>query len=347
MSVKFVDLQTQYANHKDAIDEAIQDVIASGGFILGKQVSELETTLAEYVGVKHCVGCASGTDALVLALRALGIGDGDEVITTPFSWFATAEVIARVGATPVFADIQADTFNLDPEQVRGAITPATKAIMPVSLYGQLSDMAALQAIADAHGLVLIEDGAQSFGATQDGRRSGSFGMVGCTGFYPTKVFSCYGDGGAIFTDSDELAEQFRWRRIHGQRGPQDHAVIGMNSRLDTLQAAIMLAKFPSFDAELAARRQAAAAYSEGLKDVCTVPAVADGNEHAYGVYTMRVKTVMRCWPTCVPPGCRLGLLSACMHQQPVFEHLGYATGSMPMAEQASQEVMSLPMHPFR
>ena len=238
--MKFIDLNARLARVRDQVDQRIADVLDHGQFILGPEVDELEEKLADYVGVKHCVGVSSGTDALLIALMALEIGPGDEVITVPYTWISTAEVIVLLGAKPVFVDIRADTWNMDPELIEDAITERTRAIIPVGIYGQPPDMDPINAIAQAHNLTVIEDAAQSFGATYKGKRSCALSAIGCTSFFPTKPLGGFGDGGAMFTNDDELAEKFRQIRVHGQSQKHHHPLLGLNGRLDTLQAAMLL-----------------------------------------------------------------------------------------------------------
>ena len=246
----FVDLKAQYRHLKPAIDARIQAVLDHGQYILGPEVRELETRLAARIGAKHCIGCASGTDALLLAMMALGIGPGDEVITSPFTFFATAEMIMLLGAVPVFADIDPVTYNIDPAKIEAAITSRTRAIMPVSLYGQPAEMDAINAVAARHNLAVIEDAAQSFGALYFGRHSGNLSTIGCTSFFPSKPLGCYGDGGACFTNDDALATAMFELRNHGQDRRYHHTRIGINGRIDTIQAAVLLAKLDVFDDEL-------------------------------------------------------------------------------------------------
>jgi len=306
----------------------------------------VETALAAYVGVNHAITVASGTDSLEIALRALGIGPGDEVITVPFTWISSAEVIGLVGARPVFVDIRPTTYNLNEDLVERAITPRTRAILPVSLFGQMPDYDLLVAIAARHGLPVIEDGAQSFGATQNGKRSCGVTLIGSTSFFPAKPFGCYGDGGALFTSDDSLAERMRAIRTHGGLKRHHHPYLGMNGRFDTLQAAVLLAKFPHFASEVAARARIGARYSELLVEYCTVPAVSSGNTHVYAQYTVRV-------PNRDQVAAKLkagGIPSAvyypkCLHEQPIFAGCGQ-WGDFPESEKASREVLSLPMHPF-
>ena len=377
--MEFIDLKTQYEQHKEAIDGAMQRVLEHGQFIMGPEVGELEQLLADYVGVKHCITVSSGTHSLEIALRALGIGPGDEVITVPFSWISSAEVIPLVGATPVFVDIDPDTYLMDPEKLADAITERTKAIIPVSLFGQMPDLEAIEAVVErvssvrragtvkssngetdgvaggGQGIAIMEDAAQSFGATRHGVRSCGASLIGSTSFFPAKPFGCYGDGGALFTDDDELAEAMRAIRTHGGVRRHHHTLVGTNGRLDTLQAAVMLAKFPHFPAEVEARGRIGARYSELLGELgvsgasIIPPSIMDGNTHVYAQYTVRVPADQRdeicakLKENGIPTGV---YYPACFHEQPVFEHLGYKWGDFPESERASREVLSLPMHPW-
>lgn len=346
-SMEFIDLKTQYRQYKAEIDAGIDRVLQHGHFVMGPEIGELEARLATYVGTKHCLTVASGTDSLEIALRALEIGPGDEVITVPFTWISSAEVILLVGARPVFVDIESATYNLDVSRLESAITPKTKAIMPVSLFGQMPDYEAINAIAARHGLPVIEDAAQSFGATQGGRRSGSVTTIGSTSFFPAKPLGCFGDGGALFTNDDRLADVMRAIRTHGGVRRHHHTLVGMNGRFDTIQAAVLLGKLPHFDWEIAQRAGLGARYTHRLNEVCGAPTVAPGNEHVYAQYTIRV-------PDRDGLGARLqekGIPTAvyypkCLHEQPVFSPLGYQWGDFPESEKASREVISLPMHPF-
>lgn len=347
--MEFIDLKSQYEKYKSEIDRRMQQVVDHGQFIMGPEVSELEDILADYVGVKHCITVSSGTDSLEIALRALEIGAGDEVITVPFSWISTAEVIAAVGATPVFIDIEPDTFNMDAGLLEEAITENTKAIMPVSLFGQMPDMERINSIADKHDIPVIEDAAQSFGATRNGKRSCGASLIGSTSFFPAKPLGCFGDGGALFTDDDDLAKSLRAIRSHGGVKRHHHTHIGMNGRFDTLQAAVLLGKWPHFEDEVQVRNQIGARYSELLKNHVTTPVIAEGNTHVYAQYTIRVdenkrdEIVAEMKESGVPVGI---YYPKCFHEQPVFEYLGYKYGDFPESEKASHEVMSLPMHPF-
>jgi len=345
--MEFIDLKAQYHSYQREIDARIKAVLEHGHYIMGPEIAELEALLASYVGVKHALTVASGTDSLEIALRALGVGAGDEVITVPFTWISTAEVIAAVGATPVFVDIEPASFNIDVSKIEAAITSKTKAIIPVSLFGQMPDFAAINAIAAKHALSVIEDAAQSFGASQGGRRSGSVTTVGSTSFFPAKPLGCYGDGGALFTDDDSLAAKMRAIRTHGGERRHHHPYVGMNGRFDTIQAAVLLGKWPHWPAEVERRGRLGACYSDALRDVCAVPEVVPGNTHVYAQYTIRApnrdllaeKLKAKGIPTAV-------YYPKCLHEQPVFAACGHKLGDFPESEKASREVLSLPMHPF-
>ena len=346
-TIEFIDLKQQYQRHKAEIDIRIHRVLDHGCFIMGPEVGELETALANYVGCRHAITVASGTDSLEIALRALDIGAGDEVITVPFTWISTAEVIGLVGAKPVFVDIEPATYNLNVDLIEAAITPRTKAILPVSLFGQMPDYDRINAIADKHGLTVIEDAAQSFGATRNGRRSCSVTKIASTSFFPAKPLGCYGEGGALFTNDDALAEKMKAIRTHGGLTRHHHPQLGMNGRFDTIQAAVLLAKLPHFNWEVEQRMRIGARYSEQLRGCCVVPAIADGNTHVYAQYTIRVphrdqlgeKLKAQGIPTAV-------YYPKCLHEQPVFANCGARYGDLPHAEKAALEVISLPMHPF-
>lgn len=347
MSINFIDLKAQYQHLKPAIDARIQTVLDHGQYIMGPEIAELETRLAAFVGVKHAIGVSDGTTALLVALMALGIGPGDEVITTPFTFIATGEMVALLGAKPVFVDIDPDTYNLDPARLEAAITPRTRAIVPVSLYGQCADFDAINAIAARHGLPVVEDGAQSFGASYHGRRSCGLSTIGTTSFFPSKPLGCYGDGGACFTDDDELARKMRQIRLHGQDRRYHHPAIGLNGRLDTIQAAVLLAKLPTFEQELDARRRIGARYCELLKDVARVPHVAEGRDCVFAQFTIEIDqreaVQARLKEAGVPTAVHYPVP---LNLQPVFADLGQPEGSFPHAEAAARRVMSLPMHPF-
>lgn len=345
--MQFIGLKTQYHRYQAEIDAGIRKVLDHGHFIMGPEIVELEKALAEFVGVPHAITCASGTDSLEIALRALGIGPGDEVITVPFTWISSAESISLVGARPVFVDIDPLDYNLDVTKLAEAITPKTKAIMPVSLFGQLPDMEKINQLASKNNILVLEDAAQSFGATRHGRKSCAVSAVGSTSFFPAKPLGCYGDGGALFTSDEGLAEKMRAIRTHGGIQRHHHPHLGMNGRFDTLQAAILLPKLAHFPQEVEARGRIGARYSELLKDVCVTPSIRPGNTHVYAQFTIRVpqrdqvaeKLKAKGIPTAV-------YYPKCLHEQPVFSGLGYRWGDFPESEKASREVLSLPIHPF-
>jgi UDP-2-acetamido-2-deoxy-ribo-hexuluronate aminotransferase len=287
--MEFIDLKSQYQQLKSEIDAGIQRVLDHGQYILGPEVAELEERLAAYTGSKYCITVANGTDALQIAQMALGIGSGDEVITPGFTYIATAETVALLGAKPVYVDVDRATYNLDPKLLEASITEKTKAIIPVSLFGQCADFDEINAIALKRGIPVIEDAAQSFGATYKGRKSCNLSTISCTSFFPSKPLGCYGDGGAIFTNDDELAKVMRQIARHGQEKKYHHIRIGINSRLDTLQAAILLAKLPVLDDEINARNVIANFYLENLRNSDVVaPFIASGNESAWAQYTLNI-----------------------------------------------------------
>lgn len=346
--MNFVDLRAQYARIQEDIQARIQAVLEHGRYVMGPEITELEERLAGMVGVRHCIGVSSGTDALLVAMMALDIAPGDEVITTPFTFIATGEMIALAGAKPVFVDIDPRTYNIDPGQLESAITPRTRAIVPVSLYGQCADLDAINAIAGKHSLPVIEDAAQSLGATYKGRQSCGLSTIGCTSFFPSKPLGAYGDGGACFTDDDALAVTMRQIRDHGQDRRYHHTRLGLNGRLDTVQAAILLAKLAIFPDEVEARARLGARYSELLADAhCITPYIEPNNTSVYAQYTLRVEDrdslsehlTGRGIPTAVHYPVPLNL-------QPIFQSVGPPAGTLPMAEESARQVVSLPMHPY-
>ena len=347
LSIPFIDLATQQERIKPDLDRRIQAVLKHGQYIMGPEVRELEEKLANYVGVKHCITASSGTDTLLIALMALGIGPGDEVITSPFTFIATGEMIALTGANPVFVDIDPKTYNIDPAKIEAAITSKTKAIMPVSLYGQCADFDAINVIANNYNLPVIEDGAQSFGATYKGRRSCGLSTIGSTSFFPSKPLGCYGDGGALFTNDEILAKAMREIRSHGQDRRYHHPRLGVNGRLDTLQAAVMLAKMELFDEEVIARAQIGARYSELLHGAVVTPFVSPENTSVYAQYTVQIDNRELVQKKLADIGVPTAVhYPVPLHLQPVFAFLGHGEGSFPVAEAAAKRVMSLPMHPY-
>jgi UDP-2-acetamido-2-deoxy-ribo-hexuluronate aminotransferase len=345
--IKFVDLEKQRKLIEDKINSRIQAVFAHSKYIMGPEIAELEQKLADYVGVKHCIGVASGTDALLIAMLALGIGPGDEVITTPFTFIATGEIIVLLGARPVFVDIEPDTYNIDPSKLEVAITEKTKAIIPVSLYGQCADLTRINEIAAKHDIPVIEDGAQSMGATHHGQISCGLTTLGCTSFFPAKPLGCYGDGGACFTDDDDLAKLIRTLRVHGQDRRYHHPIIGLNGRLDTLQAAVLLEKFVLFPDEVKKRAQVAARYTELLHDKVKTPLVRPENTSVFAQYTIEVENRDELRAKLQEAGVPTAIhYPVPLHLQPAFANLGLGKDSFPVAEEASKRVLSLPMHAY-
>ena len=357
--MQFIDLGAQQRQQlpdgrtiREAVDARIASVLNHGRYILGPEVEELESILAAYVGVEHCIAVASGTDALLIALMAMGVQAGDEVITTPFSFISTSETIALLGATPVYVDIDPDTYNLDPGKLEQAISAHTKAIIPVSLYGQPADFPAINTIAERHGLPVIEDGAQSFGSEQQGRRSCGLSTIGTTSFFPSKPFGGYGDGGACFTNDPELADRMRRVSRHGQARRYFHTDIGVNGRIDTLQAAILLGKWPNFAQEVEARSRIGEAYSRKLQaaGISSTPQLAAGNTSVYAQYTVQVDKRAEVQATLKQRGIPTAVhYPTLLCQQPALrcEHSRCSGGCRShFAQAASERVMSLPMHPW-
>jgi len=346
-AIEFIDLKTQQQRILPDVERRIKAVLAHGQYIMGPEVYELEEKLAAYVGVKHCISASSGTDTLLIALMALGIGPGDEVITSPFTFIATGEMIALAGAKPVFVDIDPRTYNIDPCLIEAAITPRTKAIMPVSLYGQCADFDTINEIAEKYNLPVIEDGAQSFGAMYKGKRSCGLSTIGSTSFFPSKPLGCYGDGGALFTNDDELASAMRQIRAHGQDRRYHHPRIGINGRMDTLQATILLAKLEIFDEEVAARARIGTRYTELLRNKVVTPFISPENTSVYAQYTVQMENrdgvQKKLGEYSVPTAVHYPVP---LHLQPVFEELVFQKGSFPVSEAAGNKVMSLPMHPY-
>jgi len=352
MNVPLLDLQAQYVSLRDGLHQAIERVMVSQRFVLGDEVRQLESSIADYCQAKHAIACASGSDALLLALMALDIQAGDEVITTPFSFFATAAAITRLGGRPVFVDIDPQTYNLDTSRVADAITPRTKVIMPVHLYGQCAQMDPLLELGKRHRLAVVEDAAQAIGATDNERRAGSMGLVGCFSFYPTKNLGGAGDGGILTTNDDEMAQRLRRLRTHGGVTEYEHSEVGINSRLDELQAAVLRVKLPSLDEWSEERGKKAAIYSRLLHDAqlsfpLIIPYVREEGRHIFHQYVIRV------------PGNRDALMEHLktrgvgtkvyypipLHRQECFSYLGYKEGDFPESESAARETLALPVYP--
>ena len=347
--MQFINLKTRQQLIGDKINARIRKVMDHGQFILGPEVLELEKKLSEYTGSKHCVTVSSGTDSLLISLMALGIGKGDEVITVPYTWISTAEVISLLGAKPVFVDIRPDTWNMDETQVEAAVTEKTKAIMPVSIYGQCSDMDEINGIAKKYDLPVIEDAAQSFGATYKGKKSCNLSTIGSTSFFPSKPLGCYGDGGALFTNDDDLADKFRWIRVHGQQQKHHHPILGLNGRMDTLQAAILLEIFELFPEEVEKRNQIGEYYSSQLNkiDYLQIPVIGEGNTSVYAQYTIlgkeRKRIQMALKSADIPS---VSYYSVPLHLQPVFNGLEQNVGDFPVTEKVATRCLSLPMSPY-
>ena len=342
--LNFIDLAAQQARIKSQIDANIQTVLAHGHYILGPEVAELEAELAAYCGAKYCISCANGTDALQIALMALGVGHGDEVITPGFTYIATAETVALLGAKPVYVDIDEQTYNIDPAKIEAAITDKTKAIIPVSLYGQCADFDAVNAIAAKHKLPVIEDAAQSFGAIYKGTKSGNLSTIACTSFFPSKPLGCYGDGGAIFTNDEQLATVIRQIARHGQDRRYHHIRVGVNSRLDTLQAAILLPKLAILEEEMQLRQQVAQMYATALQAAgLAAPFIELHNRSAYAQFTIRIQN-----RSAVQTALKeAGIPTAVHYPIPLNKQPAVASDvSLPVGDLVAEEVLSLPMHPY-
>lgn len=345
--MQFIDLKHQYKIIEADVSSRLKDICENARFIMGEEVQQIEEKLSEYTGAKNAIACASGTDALQIAIMALGLKPGDEVITTPFTFFATGEVIALLQLKPVFVDIEKDSYNINPTLIEEKITDKTKAIIPVSLYGQCANMDAINAIATKHNIPVVEDAAQSFGAEYKGKKSCNLSTIGTASFFPSKPLGCYGDGGMVFTSDEGLAGAMKSIRNHGQEKRYYHTKIGINSRLDTMQAAVLLSKMEIFEDEVHARGKIGARYTELLKDYVRTPIVQEDNTHVYAQYTIEVderdafceRMKGREVPTAVH-------YPVPLHFQPVFKDLGFKEGDFSVAEDVARRVVSLPMHPY-
>ncbi len=345
--VPLVDLKRQYHSIKEEIDSAIQDVLENQAFILGPQVKEFEKLFASYCNTKHAIGVSSGTDALLLALKSLGIGNGDEVITSPFTFFATVGSICNTGATPVFADIDPESYNIRPDLIEKHINKNTKAIIPVHLYGQCADMDPILEIAKKHNIKVIEDAAQSIGAEYKDRKSGSMGDLGCFSFFPSKNLGGFGDGGMVTCNSDELAEKINMLRIHGGRPKNYYSIIGINGRLDTIQASILIKKLRHIDLWNEDRRQKASYYTKQIEGSDLIPPkTINFNKHVFHLYVIRLKERDRLAEHLKANniGCAVHYPIP-QHLQKCLEHLGYKEGDMPEAERAAKEILAIPIFP--
>lgn len=351
--VPMIDLVEQHEAIRDEVHAAVLRVLDSQKFILGEEVAALELELATYCDARHAIGCASGTDALILSLAALGIGPGDEVITTPFSFFATASCIERVGAKPVFVDIDPASYNLDPQAVAAAVNSRTKAIIPVHLFGRCAEMEPLWRLGVQHGLAIIEDAAQSIGASYHGRRAGVLGTIGCFSFFPTKNLGGAGDGGMLTTDDPDLAARLKRLRVHGDAGRYEHVELGYNSRLDAIQAAVLRVKLGRLDRWTEQRAANAARYDRwideaGLTGLITLPAACTEGDHVWNQYTVRVRDGHRDQLLTELQQRQIGCAvyyPKPLHLQPCFAHLGYQAGEFPASERLAAEALALPIYP--
>ncbi|MEF8730757.1 MAG: DegT/DnrJ/EryC1/StrS family aminotransferase [Candidatus Accumulibacter meliphilus] len=342
--MQFIDLKAQYRELKNSIDSRIQAVLDHGQYIMGPEVSELEGRLSAYAGTKYCISVASGTEALLIALMALGVRQGDEVITTPFTFVATAEVIALVGATPVFVDVEADTCNIDSDKIEAAITARTRAIMPVSLYGQPANMDEINAIAAKHGLCVIEDAAQSFGAHYKGRKSCNLSTIGCTSFFPSKPLGCYGDGGAIFTSDDMLAQAMKEIRVHGQEKRYVHTRVGVGGRMDTLQCAVVLAKLERFDWEVAQRLRIGARYNHLLSGKLPTVTQRLDRSSVFAQFTVMVEDRQRVQNALSENGVPTAVhYPVPLNLQLAYKDLCRSSGTLANSDRLADCVLSLPM----
>ena len=347
MKLDFANLKLSYEAQKEEIDVAIQSVLSSASFIMGTPVFELEENLSAFTGAKHAIACSNGTDALLLAMMAIGIKPGDEVITSPFTFISTAESIALLGATPVFVDINEATFNIDETLIEAKITSKTKLIMPVSLFGQMPNMDAINKLAKKHDLWVIEDGAQSFGATYSGKKSGNCSAIGTTSFFPAKPLGCFGDGGAVFTNDDELAERMKSIRVHGQTKKYHHKYIGLNGRLDTLQAAVLNVKLKSYPNDIKKRQAAAEMYNRFLNNYIQTPIIASNCTSVWAQYSIRVKNRDRIQNLLNDKGIPTAVYYPIpLHLQECFKHLNNKAGDFPVSELIAKEIISLPMNPY-
>ena len=351
-AVPLLDVNRQTAAMAEEINAALARVCQSGRFVLGPDCQQLEHALAQYCRVKHAIACASGSDALLLALMAAGVGPGDEVLVPSYTFFATASAVARLGATPVFVDIEPASYNLDATRLARAVGPKTKAILPVHLYGQCADMDTVLEVAQRHDLVVIEDAAQAIGAEYFGRRAGAMGDVGCLSFYPTKNLGAFGDGGLLTTNRDDLADKLRLLRVHGMQPRYHHHVLGINSRLDTLQAAVLNVKLPHLDRWTARRQEHAARYTllfteAGLDQVLALPRAEPNRRHVWNQYVVRVghgrRDALREHLTARQIGTEI-YYPIPLHLQPCFAYLGGRPGSLPQTERAAAETLALPMY---
>tara|TARA_Y100000768_G_C23973477_1_gene681776 strand:+ start:1384 stop:2475 length:1092 start_codon:yes stop_codon:yes gene_type:complete len=347
MKIDFANLQAQYQKYKDDIDMRIRSVLNKSNYIMGEEIKQLETELSKFTGAKHTITCSNGTDALLLALMALDIQPGDEVITTPFTFISTAETISLMKAKPVFVDIESDTFNIDANLIETAITDKTKAIMPVSLFGQPADINAIQALANKYNLKVIIDGAQSFGSTFQGKFDSNLGDISTTSFFPSKPFGCYGDGGAVFTNNDQFAEKIKMLRIHGQNKRYYYKHIGIGGRLDTIQAAVLLGKLPYYKKELEERERVVKNYSKNLNRSFKLPIIKSNRTSVWAQYTLRVNNRDEVKKKLQDEGIPTAIYYPVpLHLQECFKKFDYKENDFLVAKEASNCVLSLPMNAY-
>ena len=347
MKIDFANLQVQYQKYKIEIDTKVKEVLKKSNYIMGDEVKQLETDLSTFTEADHVITCSNGTDALLLSLMAIDVQPGDEIITSPFTFISTAETIASLKAKPVFVDIEEDTFNINANLIESAITDKTKAIIPVSLFGQPADMSAIQQIADKYNLKIIIDGAQSFGATYNNKTDSNLGDISTTSFFPSKPFGCYGDGGAVFTNNQKYAEKIKMLRIHGQNKKYYYKYIGMGGRLDTIQAAILLAKLPHYKKELENRKKIANNYSNSLKGILTLPTIKPNRTSVWAQYTVRVNNRDEVKKKLQESGIPTAIYYPVpLHLQECLKYLDYKINDMPISEKTANQVLSLPMNAY-
>ena len=347
MSIDFANLKLAYKAHQEVFEKEISRVLSDASYIMGPEIEKLEAELSKFTGAKHSISCSSGTDALLLAMMALDIKPGDEIITTPFTFISTAETIALLGAKPVFVDIDEETFNIDINQIEPKITHKTKAIIPVSLFGQVADMDEINTLAEKHNLSVIEDAAQSFGATYKGKKSCNLSTIACTSFFPAKPLGCFGDGGAVFTNNNALTEKIKSLRVHGQTEPYTHKHVGLGARLDNVQAAVLIIKLKSYNEAINMRQAAAERYHKMLHGLIEKPVVKSYNTSVWAQYSIRIpsrdliksKLKEQGIPTAV-------YYPKPLHLQRCFEYLGYKKDDFPVSEKTAKEIISLPINPY-
>ena len=347
MNIDFANLKLAYKAHQEIFEKEISRVLSDASYIMGPEIEKLEAGLSQFTGAKHSISCSSGTDALLLAMMALDIKPGDEIITTPFTFISTAETIALLGAKPVFVDIDEETFNIDVNLLEPKITHKTKAIIPVSLFGQVADMDEINRLAEKHNLSVIEDAAQSFGATYKGKKSCNLSTIACTSFFPAKPLGCFGDGGAVFTNNNALAEKIKSLRLHGQTQPYTHRHIGLGARLDNLQATVLLIKLKSYNKTINMRQAAAKMYDKMLNSIIKTPVVKSYNTSVWAQYSIKIPSrdviKSRLKEQGIPTAVYYPIP---LHLQECFEYLGYKTGDFPVSEKTAKEIISLPINPY-